>query len=81
MLRKRLEAWADTGESMEGFVLRFAHLQGLRLSNRPSTDMRGAILFKASVQGASLWHLDLTGADLSKADLAGTNLNEAKMAI
>ena len=78
-VRKRIEAWADTGQSMEGFILRFAHLEGLRLSNRPSRDMRSAVLFKASLQGASLFKLDLSGADLSKADLSGANLNEARM--
>lgn len=78
-VRKRLEAWADTGESMEGFILRFANLQGLRLSNRPSRDLRDAVLFKASLEGASLFHVDLSGADLSKANLAGANLNEAEM--
>lgn len=78
-VRKRLEAWADSGESMEGFILRFANLQGLRLSNRPSRDLRDAVLFKASLQGASLYNVDLSGADLSKADLAGANLNEAEL--
>ncbi len=78
-VRRRLEEWADTGESMEGFVLRFGRLEGLQLSNRPSTDMRNADLFKTRLQGASLWKLDLTGADLSKADLAGANLNESQM--
>ena len=78
-VRRRLEEWADTGESMEGFVLRFGRLEGLHLSNRPSTVMRNANLFKTRLQGASLWKLDLTGADLSKADLAGANLNESQM--
>lgn len=78
-LRRRLEAWADTGELMEGFVLRYGRLEGLRLSNKPSTDMRGANLFRTNLQGASLYKLDLSGADLSKADLAGANLNGAQM--
>ena len=78
-VRKLLEAWADTGESMEGFILRYARLEGLHLSNRRSRDMRGAILFRANLQGSSLFNLDLREADLSKANLAGANLNESQM--
>ena len=78
-LRGRLQEWAESGESMEGFILRYGRLEGLRLSMKPSRDLRGANLFKASLQGASLYNLDFSGADLSKADLAGANLNESVM--
>lgn len=77
--RRRLEQWADTGESMEGFVLRFGRFEGLKLSNKPSRDLSGANLFHSSLQGASLYHIDFSGADLQKANLAGANLNEADM--
>ena len=40
-VRERLEAWADSGQSMEGFVLRHAALEGLKLSNKRCRDLRG----------------------------------------
>jgi hypothetical protein len=78
-VRERLQEWAATGESMEGFVLRFANLEGVRLNSARGIDLRNATLFKARLQGASLWNVDLRGADLMKADLSGANLNEARL--
>ena len=49
----------------------------MKLSNKRNRDLRGANLFRASLQGASLYNVDLRGADLLKANLAGANLNEA----
>ena len=76
-VRERLEAWAESGQSMEGFFLRYAALEGLKLSNKRNRDLRGANLFRANLQGASLHDVDLRGAELLKANLAGANLNEA----
>ncbi|MFA6109718.1 MAG: pentapeptide repeat-containing protein [Candidatus Latescibacterota bacterium] len=78
-IRERLQEWAATGESMEGFVLRFANLEGVRLNSARGIDLRNATLFKARLPGASLWNVDLRGADLMKADLSGANLNEARL--
>ena len=78
-VKDRLEAWADTGQSMEGFHLHHAALEGVKLSNRRSTDLRKVDFFRANLHGASLYHTDLSQAQLTKADLSGANLNEAKM--
>ncbi len=72
-----LEEWAESGQSMEGFSLRYASLEGLKLSNKRNRDLRGANLFRANMQGSSLYNVDLRGAVLLKANLAGANLNEA----
>ena len=76
-VREMLETCAESGQSMEGFSLRYAALEGLKLSNKRSRDLRGANLFRANLQGASLYNVDLRGAELLKANLAGANLNEA----
>ena len=76
-VRERLEQWADSGGSMEGFQLPFAALQGIRLSNRKGRNLQGANLFRANLQGASMFDVDLRGARLIKANLAGANLNES----
>ena len=64
---------------MEGFILRYAHLEGIKLFSNEGRDLRSANLFRARLQGASMWNADLRDAGLRKADLAGANLNEAKM--
>ena len=76
-VRSRLEAWAEKGQSMEGFQLRYAALEGLKLSNSRNRDLRRANLFRANLQGASLFSVDLRSSELLKANLAGANLNEA----
>ena len=42
-MRSRLEDWAATGESMEGFILRFAQLQGVKLTSHEGRVLRGRI--------------------------------------
>lgn len=79
-IRQRLEAWARSGRSMEGFVLRQARLEGARLSSQDGFDLRRADLSRANLQGASLFNLDLRGAQLLKADFSRANLNHAKLA-
>ena len=78
-IKARLEEWASSGESMEGFVLRYARLEGVRLMSAEGRDLRRANLFRARLQGASMWNVDLRETELLKADLSGANLNEAKM--
>ena len=77
-VRPRLEEWAKSDESMEGFVLRYARLEGMRISHPvKQRNLRGANLWRASLQGASMFNSDLRGAELLKANLAGANLNES----
>jgi hypothetical protein len=78
-IRARLEQWAGTDESMEGFVLRYASLQGVKLASQRGRVLRGANLFRANLAGAHLFNVDLQGADMLKANLAGANMNEAKL--
>lgn len=79
-VKKRLEEWSKSGESMEGFQLRFARLEGAKLFHfEQYRDLTKANLFRARLQGASLFRLDFRGSDLTKADLSGANLNEARM--
>ena len=78
-VKARLEEWAQGGESMEGFVLRFARLEGIHLASSTGRDLRRANLFRARLQGASMYNIDLRDSVLLKADLAGANLNEARM--
>jgi len=79
-VKTALEEWAATGKSMEGFVLRGARLDGVRLSNpEQGYDLRRANLLRASLCGARLFNINLEGSDLLKADLSGANLNQAKL--
>jgi len=78
-VKERLQQVAKSGESMEGFVLRFAHLEGVRLFDDRGFNLNKAVLFRARLQGASMFNINLKGADLKKADLSGANLNEAKV--
>lgn len=78
-IRQRLEAWARSGRSMEGFVLRQARLEGARLSSQQGFDLRRADLSRANLQGASLFNLDLREAQLLKTDFSRANLNHAKL--
>ncbi|MEE2657405.1 MAG: pentapeptide repeat-containing protein [Candidatus Latescibacterota bacterium] len=76
---QRLEEWAATGESMEGFVLRYAQLQGVKLYQGKQPILKNANLFRAELPGASMYRADLRGAELLKSNLAGANLNEARL--
>ena len=78
-VRQRLEEWGRSGESMEGFVLRYAQLEGVKLYDQRGLDLSRANLFRARLQGASLFNINLRETDLLKADLSGANLNHAKM--
>lgn len=78
-VKERLQEWARTGESMEGFVLRYADLEGIRLNDARGLDLSRAVLFRARLCGASMWNVNLREADMMKTDLSGANLNEAKM--
>lgn len=79
-VRTALEEWAESGRSMEGFVLCGASLEGVRLSNPDSGyDMRRANLLRANLRGARMFNINLEGGDLLKADLSGANLNQAKL--
>ena len=70
---------ASRNGPMEGFILRYAKLQGVKLFDPVGYVLKNANLFRAQQQGASMFNIDLRGAQLLKAVLSGANLNEAKM--
>ena len=78
-VREKLEELKAEGESLEGFVLRYADLEGIRLHSAEGVDLSHSVLFRARLKGAKMWNVNLQGSDMMKADLTGTNLNEANL--
>jgi hypothetical protein len=81
-VKRRLEAWARSGHSMEGFQLQHVDLRGVNLTRedaRHSYNLSGANLSRANLHGAHLFGIDLRGSTLLKANLTGANLNRAKL--
>lgn len=75
-----LEQLVRDGQSLAGFELAHAQLDGINLTvpDHPAgPDLRGANLTRASLKGARLYRADFSGATLLKADLSGANLNAA----
>jgi len=78
-VREKLEELKKEGESLEGFVLRYADLEHLSLNSAEGVNLSHAVLFRARMQGAHMWNVNLQGSDMMKADLTGANLNEANL--
>jgi len=78
-VREELVKLKKEGESLEGFVLRYADLEGIRLDSAEGVNLSHSVLFRARLKGASMWNINLQGADIKKADLTGANLNEANL--
>ncbi len=77
----RLEALARDGQSLVGFELSRAQLDGINLTfpeHATGADLRHANLTRASLKGARLYRADFSGATLLKANLAEANLNAAR---
>jgi hypothetical protein len=77
----RLEALARDGQSLAGFELARAQLDGVNLTfpeHAAGADLRYANLTRASLKGARLYRADFSGATLLKANLAEANLNAAR---
>jgi len=80
--KERLEAWAKSGKSMEGFSLKYAKLDHVNLVNYGSKegyDLSKADLYHADLTGAHLFNANLSGSSLMKADLSHANLNSADL--
>ena len=78
---RHLEALARDGQSLAGFELARAQLDGINLTfpdHATGVDLRGANLTRASLKGARLYRADFTGASLLKANLSEANLNAAR---
>ncbi len=81
-LVQRLEAYAKTGKSLQGFCLRHANLSGINLvkaGHREGYDLRDVDLYRANVSQAHLFAVQLQGASLMKADFSGSNLHRADL--
>jgi hypothetical protein len=77
----RLEALVRDGQSLAGFELARAQLDGVNLTfpeHPAGADLRGANLTRASLKGARLYRADFGGATLLKANLSDANLNAAR---
>jgi len=74
----QLEVIARTGNSLEGFALKGAKLEGINLVNRGEHhgfNLRFVDLYRANLHGAHLFMADLQGASLMKADLTDANMH------
>ncbi len=81
-IKARLESLAREGRSLEGFVLKSAHLADVNLTlgnAERSVDLSGADLSRANLTGAHMYSIDLRGANLMKAGLSQANLNRARL--
>lgn len=77
----RLEALVQNGQSLAGFELARAQLDGINLTipEQPTgADLRYANLTRDSLKGARLYRADFTGATLLKANLSDANINAAR---
>ncbi|MCZ6646766.1 MAG: pentapeptide repeat-containing protein [SAR324 cluster bacterium] len=82
-LKARLEAWAESGKSMEGFILKGADLEGVDLNHGDISrrvNLSNADLSRASLRGARLFNIDLRGSNLFKANFEDANLNHGHLA-
>ncbi len=79
-IRERLQEWAHSQRSLEGIVLRYAQLEGIRLGGSKGLDLSGADLFNANLKKAHLRHVDLSGANLVKTDLSRAQLRKVNCA-
>ncbi|GAA0375588.1 ion channel [Bowmanella denitrificans] len=81
-VKTMLEARAKTGQTMQGFKLARADLEGLDLVNAGAkTGFRliQADLYRANLRNAHCFMLDLSGSSLMKADLQHANLHYADL--
>lgn len=81
-IKARLESLAREGRSLEGFMLKSAHLPDVNLTfgnSERSVDLSGADLSRANLTGAHMFSIDLRGANLMKAGLSQANLNRARL--
>jgi hypothetical protein len=80
--RAKLESWAQSGQSMEGFELASAALAGVNLVKEPGTggyDLSNANLSHANLSDGHLYQINLRGASLLKTNLNGARLNDADL--
>jgi len=78
-VKPELERLVAAGDSLEGFVLHNAHLEGAHLAGHDGrgVNMRGVDLSRAHLQGAHLYRVDFSGGNFLKANVSGANLNRA----
>jgi Ion channel/Pentapeptide repeats (9 copies) len=79
-VKARLEAVAQSGRSLEGYVLRGANLRDVNLTfgeTQRRVNLTHADLARTDLHNAHLFNADLRGASLLKANLDGANVNNA----
>lgn len=81
-IKEKLEAWAKSGRSMDGFQLKRVDLSNINLVKRGSRTgytLRDADLYRANLQYAHLFSVDFSGSSLMKANLSFSNLHCANL--
>ena len=80
-IKSELEKLVQAGESLRGFKLCYANLNGVALLDvqGKGIDLTGADLSHADLTGAHLYRINLTNACLLKADFSHASMNRANL--
>ncbi|WP_448213438.1 ion channel [Colwellia sp. MEBiC06753] len=81
-VKKKLEAYAQSGGLLRGISLKYANLANINLVNhhqKQGYDFTYADFYKANLEGAHLFNIKLNHGSLMKADLRLANLNCASL--
>lgn len=78
-VKDRLEQWARSNRSLEGIVLRYAQLEGIKLGGSKGLDLSNADFFHANLKKARLTNVNLSDANLMKVDLSRSRMSQVKI--
>ena len=78
-VKDRLQQWARSNRSLEGILLRYAQLEGIKLGGSKGLDLSNADLFRANLKKARLTNVSLRDANLVKADLSRSRLSQVNI--
>ena len=78
-VKDRLEQWARSNRSLEGILLRYAQLEGIKLGGSKGLDLSNANLFRANLKKARLTNVNLSDANLMKADLSRSRMSQVNI--
>jgi len=78
-VKDRLQQWASGNRSLEGILLRYAQLEGIKLGGSKKLNLSHSDLFRANLKKARLTNVDLSHANLMRADLNQSRMNRVKI--
>ncbi|MEE3258523.1 MAG: pentapeptide repeat-containing protein, partial [Candidatus Latescibacterota bacterium] len=78
-VKDRLQQWARNNRSLEGILLRYAQLEGIKLGGSKGLDLSNADLFRANLKKARLTNVSLRDANLVKVDLTRSRLSQVNI--